>query len=205
MRSELIPGSLNVLAPALVESSKIVFPSLHIKLGIMKQFVKALEKDGDCFKYICMKFPGLSTKKLRAGVFDVPQVRKLMNDADFCNYLNTAELFAWTAFTNVIKFFLGKTKVPNYKQLVKTLLTNIHQLDANMSIKLHFLHSHLARFSENRSDVSDELVERFHQGISNIEVRYQGRWDACRLQLVNQARRCWSLTFQKTGETSICG
>ena len=89
----------------------------------MKQFVKALEKDGDCFKYICIKFPGLSTKKLRAGVFDVPQVRKLMNDADFCNYLNTAELFAWTAFTNVIKFFLGKTKVPNYKQLVKTLLT----------------------------------------------------------------------------------
>ena len=32
-RSELIPGSLNVLAPPLVESSKIVFPSLHIKLN----------------------------------------------------------------------------------------------------------------------------------------------------------------------------
>ena len=57
VRSMLTPGSFNVLAPPLVERSKIVFPPLHVKLGIMKQFVKALEKDGDCFRYICMKFP----------------------------------------------------------------------------------------------------------------------------------------------------
>ena len=52
VRSELIPGYLNVLAPPLVERSKIVLPPLHIKLGIMKQFAKAPEKDGDCFRYI---------------------------------------------------------------------------------------------------------------------------------------------------------
>ena len=44
MRGELIPGSLNVLAPRLVERSEIVFSPLHINLGIMKQFVKAFEK-----------------------------------------------------------------------------------------------------------------------------------------------------------------
>ena len=76
VRSELIPGFLNVLAPPLVERSKIVFPPLHIKLGIIKQFVKALYKDGDCFKYICMKFPGLTIEKLKAGIFDGPQIRK---------------------------------------------------------------------------------------------------------------------------------
>ena len=76
VRSELIPGSFNVLAPSLVERSKFVFPPLHIKLGIMKQFVKVLEIDGDCFRYICMKFPGLSLKKLKAEVFDEPQIRK---------------------------------------------------------------------------------------------------------------------------------
>ena len=48
VRSELIPGSLNVLTLPLVDRPKIVFPPLLIKLGIMKQFVKALEKDGDC-------------------------------------------------------------------------------------------------------------------------------------------------------------
>ena len=42
----------------MVEGSKIVFLPLHIKLGIMKQFVKALNKDGGCFRYISIKFPG---------------------------------------------------------------------------------------------------------------------------------------------------
>ena len=75
VRSMLTPGSFNVLAP-LVERSKIVFPPLHIKLGIMKQFVKALEKDGDCFRYICMKFPNLTIEKVKAGIFDGLQIRK---------------------------------------------------------------------------------------------------------------------------------
>ena len=76
-----------------------------------------------------------------------------MNDANFCNFMNPAELSAWTAFANVVKFFLGKTKAPNYKELVETLLTSFHQLNANISIKLQFLHSHLSRFSENLGDL----------------------------------------------------
>ena len=103
MRSELIPGSLNVLVPPLVEHSKIKFSPLHIKFCIMKQFVKALEKDGDCIKYICMKFSGLTIEKLEAGIFDGPQIQKLINDANFDNFMNPAELSAWMAFTNVEK------------------------------------------------------------------------------------------------------
>ena len=76
--------------------------------------------------------------------------------------MNLAQLSAWKAFANVVKFFLGKTKVPNYKELVETSLTSLHQLGANMSIKLHCLHSHLACFSENIGDVSDEQGKRFH-------------------------------------------
>ena len=152
-----------------------MFPSLHIKLGIMKELVKAFEKNGNCFKYICMKFPGPTIEKLKAGIFDGPQIQKLMNDTNFCNFINPAELSAWTAFMNVVKFFLGKTKAPNYKELVETLLTSLHQLGENMSIKLHFLHSHLACFPENLGDVSDEQGEHFHQDISDMEVCYQGR------------------------------
>ena len=92
--------------------------------------------------------------------------------------MNLAELSAWTAFTNVVKFFLGKTKAPNNKGLVETLLSSLHQLGANMSIKLHFLHRHLACFPENLGDVNDEPGERFHQDISDMEVRYQSRCDA---------------------------
>ena len=117
-----------------------------------------------------------------------------MNDANFCNFINPAELMAWTAFPNVVKFFLGKTKAPNYKELVEILLTSLYQLDENMNIKLHFLHSHLACFSENLGDVSDEQGEHFHQDISDMEIRYQGRWDA-----TMHADYCWSIKCDYAG------
>jgi len=40
----------------------------------MKQFVKALNKDGNCFEYICTEFPGSTIEKLKAGIFDGPQI-----------------------------------------------------------------------------------------------------------------------------------
>ena len=85
-----------------------------------------------------MKFPGPTIEKLKAGIFDGPQIQKLMNDANFCNFMNPVELSAWTAFTNVVKFFLGKTKARNYKEPVETLLTSLRQLGANMSISYSF-------------------------------------------------------------------
>jgi len=197
VRRELIPDSLNVQTPPLVERSKIVLPRLHIKLGIMKQFVKALEKDGDCVRYICMKFPSLSIKKLKAGVFDGPQIRKLMKDANFCNYMNPGELSAWSAFTNVVKFFLRKTKAPNHQEIVETL-ASLRHLGANMSIKLHFLHSHLCPFSkksercERRAGVA--LPSRHRRHRSSLS-RSLGCHHACRLLLVYQVRRCRILTF----------
>jgi len=39
----------------------------------MKQFVKALDKTGETFKYFSSKFPKLSEAKLKERVFDGPQ------------------------------------------------------------------------------------------------------------------------------------
>ena len=44
-----------------------------MKLGLMKQIVKILIKDEDCFAYVCATFLGLSNKKNTAGVFNGPQ------------------------------------------------------------------------------------------------------------------------------------
>jgi hypothetical protein len=46
-----------------------------------------------------------------------------------------------------------------------------------MSLKVHFLNSHLDCFPENLGAVSDEQGERFHQVIKEMETRYQGRWN----------------------------
>ncbi|GBM69972.1 hypothetical protein AVEN_207358-1 [Araneus ventricosus] len=47
----------------------------------------------------------------------------------------------------------------------------------NMSLKIHFLHSHLEFYPENLGSVSDEHGEQFHQAISNMGARYQGKWN----------------------------
>ena len=52
------------------------------------------------------------------------------------------------------------------------LLQNFQALGARMSIKLHYLFSHLDYFSENPGDVSEEQVQRFHQDIRTMEERY---------------------------------
>ena len=54
----------------------------------MKQFLKALNKDGDCFKYICAKFLGSTIEKLTVGIIHGPQIRTLLNDRDFPNSMN---------------------------------------------------------------------------------------------------------------------
>ena len=46
-----------------------------------------------------------------------------------------------------------------------------------MSIKMHFLHSHLNNFFENCGNVKDKQGERFHRDIKLMEEIYQGRWD----------------------------
>ncbi|UYV83539.1 hypothetical protein LAZ67_23001414 [Cordylochernes scorpioides] len=57
-----------------------------------------------------------------------------------------------------------------------------------MSLKIHFLHSHLDFLPDNLGAVSDEHCERFHQDISSMEKRYQGKWSPGML-----ADYCWTL------------
>jgi hypothetical protein len=54
-----------MLRRSLVNLKKTLLPPLHIKLDIKKQFVKALPKTGNCFKYLCKKFTHLSEAKLK--------------------------------------------------------------------------------------------------------------------------------------------
>ena len=57
----------------------------------MKQYVKALDRNGECFQYILSKFLSVSYEKIKAGVFDGPQIRTLMKDNTFPNSMNEIE------------------------------------------------------------------------------------------------------------------
>jgi len=52
----LEPGHKNVKHLSLVESSRILLPPLHVKLGLMRDFVKAMEHNGTAFLYVQQKF-----------------------------------------------------------------------------------------------------------------------------------------------------
>jgi hypothetical protein len=188
LRETTVLREHNVVNAPLVDSDKIILPPLHIKLGLMKQFVKSLNKDGLCFDFIACKFPGLSMEKLKAGIFDGPQIRQLIHDSTFLDSMNEMEFNAWSAFTQVVKNFLGNHKADNYADLVEDMLIRFQKLGCNMSIKIHYLHSHLERFPENLGDISEEQGERFHQDIKIMEERYQGRWNSHMM-----ADYCWSL------------
>ena len=45
-----------------------------------------------------------------------------------------------------------------------------------MSLKIHFLESHLDFFPENLGEVSDEHSERYHKDIMAMEKRCHGKW-----------------------------
>ena len=163
LREELVPcKERNVINDRLVDRDRILFPPLHIKLSFIKQFTKALDKDGDCFTYLCQDFPGLTMEKLKAGIFDDPQIRQLIRDPEFENSMNEVKLEAWKAFVLVAKNFLGNNKARKYADLVKNMLTSLRNLGCNMSIKMHYLFSHMDWFPENLGSMSDEQGKRFY-------------------------------------------
>jgi hypothetical protein len=79
-RIPLKPGSKNILRKSLVDPKKILLPPLHIKLGIMKQFVKAFPEFGHYFKYLCNFFFHFSEAKIKKGFFIAPDIGKLIFD-----------------------------------------------------------------------------------------------------------------------------
>ncbi|GBM83423.1 hypothetical protein AVEN_14072-1 [Araneus ventricosus] len=57
------------------------------------------------------------------------------------------------------------------------MIKKVKILGCSMSLKVHFLDSHLDYFPENLGAVSEEQGEIFHQDIKEMERRYQGKWN----------------------------
>ena len=75
----------------LVNPDTILLLSLHIKLGLMKKFVKAFNKEGQYSEYLQQKFTHISGAKVHEGVFDNTQLRKMLNDQNCNKVMNEKE------------------------------------------------------------------------------------------------------------------
>ncbi|XP_061428563.1 uncharacterized protein LOC133355213 [Lethenteron reissneri] len=175
-RTELSVGRNNIKWEQLVNPQKVLMPPLHVKLGLMKQFVRAVDKESVAFKYLQDFFPTLSEVKVKAGIFVRPQIKMILECNEFHKKLTSKEKVAWNSFVAVVRGFLGNHMVENYVELVETSVKNYGTMGCTMSLKVHILDAHLDTFKENMGAYSKEQGERFHQDILDFEHRYQGQY-----------------------------
>ena len=80
------------------KQGNILLPPLHIKLGLVKQFIKALDFEGEVFPEIRSMFPRLSQTKIKGGIFIGPQKKTLLKSKTLEEKINGTEKKAWQAF-----------------------------------------------------------------------------------------------------------
>ena len=185
----------SVLNIPLVKTDNIILRPLHSKLGYMKQFFKRLDKDSKAFLHLKSEFLRLTDAKIKEGmykkfcilhekkkiythfnvfiifigVFVGPKLKSLWLIKTF------REKRAWLSFISLCENFLGNKRSANYIEVVNEFLEAYGEMRCNMSIKIHFLHFHLGFFPENLVKLSDEQGDRFHQEMSAIEKRFEGK------------------------------
>ena len=177
LRSSYDVGDHNAKQTPLVQPKKVITPPLHIKLSLIKQFVKKLNPEGDAFKHIQQLFPKLSEAEVKAGVFVGPQVKKLIKSDSFFEKLSAVEKRAWKSFVSVVEGFLGNHKVDNFREIVEELVNAYEKKGSMMSLKLHVLHSHIDEFENNMGHYLEEQGERFHQDVKLFKERYKGQYN----------------------------
>lgn len=138
-RIDFTVGKENVKSEPLVKQEKCIIPPLHVKLGLFKNFVKALSKDGDSFRYLKSIFPNLSDAKIKEGVFVGPQIKKILGDDKFSSILSENELKAWDSFRRVVTCFLGNFRSLDYKEIIENLITNYEKIGVNFKMCISIL------------------------------------------------------------------
>lgn len=119
-RESFLDGQFGVKGRQLVLKEKILFPPLHIKLGIFSQFIQSLGKDHPAVNYLKTRFP-LSAAKIEGGILNGSQINKVMNKTDIQQHLKGKELRAWHSFMDLCHMFLGNLIFPQIiKQIIKT-------------------------------------------------------------------------------------
>ena len=91
----------------------------------MKNFVKAMDREGFGFAFL-RKLVRISMEKLKAGIFDSPQIRELMNDPMFDEEPREAKLFAWPSLKSIVTNFLGNHRSTEYENEIEQLLKNFY-------------------------------------------------------------------------------
>ena len=197
-RSSYNIGAHDVKQTPLMEPKKVLLPHFHIKLGLIKQFVKKLNQECDAFKHIQELLPKLSEAKIKNGVFVGPQVKRHIKSDSFFEKLSAVDRRAWKSLVYVVKGFLRDYKADNFRKIVEAY----EKMGWKMTLKLHVLHYHMDEFKDNMGNFSEEQGERFHQDVKSFEERYKGQYNESmmgdyNLNLVRESELMYNRQTQK--------
>ena len=105
-------GYSNIKWDPLIYPIKILLTPLLINLGLIKQFVKALDKNSDAFKHLRNFFTKISEAKIKAGIFVCPQIRKILDCNEFLEELTTEGQHGITSLQWFVDFWaITKLKI----------------------------------------------------------------------------------------------
>ena len=140
------------------------------KVGKYKNFLKVLDQNSPAFHRLFDMFPKLSSEKIKAAILNGPNIRKLVKDKRFSCLLSENELKAW----NNVKVVTGSVRADNdaFAHSVSAMFEAFCNIDVRISVELYYLHSHLNLFYCDLQKVSNKHSKRFHQTISNFELRF---------------------------------
>ena len=123
--------------------------SIHIKLGLMKKFVKALGKsNSNEFTFLCNRFPRISETKMKECIFACPQIWEVLKDQCFEKTLTAVERRAWKPFQWLRANILGNKTSPLIQEEFEKLPETYKKMGYCMSLKVRFLDSHLHFFPQ---------------------------------------------------------
>jgi hypothetical protein len=85
----------SLIQEALVPRQKILLPPRHIKLGLLKEFIKALDPNSATLHHIRKMFSHLSDTKVKGGIFTGPQIRVMLASRDLEQTMSVVERNVW--------------------------------------------------------------------------------------------------------------
>jgi hypothetical protein len=98
-------GQKNLVNTPIINPEKVYLPPLHTKLGLIKNFVRAMDQNSARFMHLKRMFPRISEPKFKEGVLVGPQITALIREVKLEDQLSELEKAAWKSFKNVNFFF----------------------------------------------------------------------------------------------------
>ncbi|GBP23524.1 hypothetical protein EVAR_12805_1 [Eumeta japonica] len=158
----------------LLKEKKVLIPPLHIKLGLMKQFVKNLDETSEAFGYLRNFLPKLSEAKVKAEVFISPLIRQVFADEKFSTLLNRTQKASWNSFIAVVSGFLGNNNAGYCKNLERPVISAVRIQQVALLAKALQMDPPVWR--KPQAMLQTECVSQARSNLPAGRMRPAGRW-----------------------------